>query len=73
MNIGECPYNDCDEVFLLPIPKNTPTYQKRTCPTCKRPLWYKFSRINPEAWTEEDFLKLFTVDEETKEIRLKQE
>jgi hypothetical protein len=66
MNFGECPYDDCDNFFFLSLPEKTPMFEKLTCDRCGRTVWYRLSRIDPEAFTESDFLKHFAVDEKSK-------
>jgi hypothetical protein len=68
MNIGDCPYTGCEGVFALAVPDRTPAYARLECDTCKRPVWYRFSRVDPMAWTEADFLAAHVVDPETKTI-----
>lgn len=36
--------------------------------TCGKVVWLKYSRIDPTAYTEEEFLRLHDVDEESKKI-----
>lgn len=69
MNFGDCPYDDCSGRFFEPIPDRTPAWALLTCDTCARPVWYKFSRFDPEAYTLDDFNAEYIVDEETKSIR----
>ncbi len=71
MNTGPCPYDDCDHTFFVSVPERTPACTKLECEGCKRPVWYKLSRIDPECWTEEEFLRLHDVDEETRRITKK--
>jgi hypothetical protein len=68
-NMGDCPYDDCDGFLMLAVPERTPAYARVECPTCRRPVWYRFSRIDPEAWTEADFLATHEVDAATKTVR----
>jgi hypothetical protein len=68
MNFGDCPYTGCDGVFMLIVPERTPAYARVTCDACARPVWYRFSRVDPMAWTEEDFLTAHTIDTEKKTI-----
>ena len=67
---GECPYDDCDEGFLLVVPEDVdlPAWYRHTCDTCGRAFWERYSRWDPYAMTEEDFLKVYTVNEETREL-----
>lgn len=68
MIFGECPYTDCDEQFTMAVPDTTPAFEHRTCEKCKRTFWEYHSRIEPRAYTEEDFAKEFEVNEENKSI-----
>jgi hypothetical protein len=71
VNLGNCPYDGCAGVFMLETPDRTPVFAKLECETCGRPVWYRFSRVDPEAWTEPDFLAEFEIDEATKRITRK--
>lgn len=62
MNIGECPYDDCTQTLTLEVPERTPVYERLQCPGCNREIWYRLSRVNPEAWTAEKFESEFVVD-----------
>lgn len=68
MNIGECPYEDCDEVLVLEMPEKTPAFAPITCDGCGRVVWYRFSRVDPEAWTEEGFLENYEIDSVSKTV-----
>ncbi len=60
MNFGACPY--CDKFMgLLRVPEITPAYAKVKCQSCGRDVWYRFSRIDPEAWRVEDFERVYAV------------
>lgn len=70
MQMGECPYEDCDDFQMRILPdKPLPLFSKEECPGCKRTIWVRYSRVDPEAYTEGDFNKAFEVDEATKQIR----
>lgn len=68
MNIGNCPYNDCDSALMLEVPERTPAYERLECDGCKREIWYRLSRIDPMAWTKEQFEKEHVIDREKKTI-----
>ena len=68
MNIGTCPHDGCDEIFMLEVPEQTPAYALIDCDGCGRKVWYRFSRINPQAWTQEAFEATHDVDHETHKI-----
>ena len=67
MNFGDCPY--CDGfIGFFEVPERTPAYAIVKCEWCGKDIWYKFSRIDPRAWTIEDFEKEFIIDTESKKI-----
>ena len=67
MNFGNCPY--CDgPIGMFGLPDKTPAYAIVQCRSCGKDVWYKFSRINPESWTIEDFEKNFSIDYKNKKI-----
>lgn len=43
-------------------------YFRELCPSCGTAVWHKMSRLDPQSWTEVDFLKEYRVDEATKQI-----
>lgn len=69
MNFGECPYEDCNDLLMLKVPERTPAFALVECEGCKRSVWYRFSRIDPEAWTVLDFEKEHEIDEATRTIK----
>lgn len=70
MIIGECPYSDCTEPLMVGVDESAqlPAFYPHYCEGCGRKIWTKMTRVDPASWTEEDFLKDFNVDEETKHI-----
>lgn len=68
MNIGPCPYDGCTGTFMYEVPESTPAYALLECETCRREVWYLFSRLSPEAWTREAFEEAHTINHETREI-----
>ena len=67
MNFGACPY--CDKfIGMFEVPDETPAFAKVQCERCGKDVWYRFSRIDPQAWRIEDFEREFTVDEATHTI-----
>lgn len=72
MNYGRCPYDDCKGLLWEAIPDAPlPAFAKVQCEDCERPVWYKFSRLDPEAFTPAEFEALYIVDDETKSCRLR--
>jgi len=67
MQIGECPY--CDYLDMWPMPQNTPCAGKYICEGCKKEIWLWHSRINPMAYTKEDFEREFIIDEASKTVK----
>ena len=67
MNLGDCPY--CNEFLgLFEVPEKAPCYSVVNCQACRKDVWYRHSRIDPMAWTVEDFEKEFTIDYENNKI-----
>lgn len=65
-------YPCCNEPLALALPSGKhklPAYASETCPHCGATVWHKFSRWDPISWTEEDFLKEFEIDPETKMVK----
>ena len=69
MNFGECPYDDCDAMLMFEVPDQSPKFGMVQCHQCRRKLWYLFSRLDPQAWTLDEFEKNFVVDEATKTVK----
>ena len=69
--MGGCPY--CDKPMFNPIAGlPLPKFQKITTECCSKTVWLYHSRIDPKAYTDEDFKKEYTIDEKTKEVTKKQ-
>jgi hypothetical protein len=68
MNIGDCPYDDCQGTLAIDTPDRTPAYALVQCDHCGRDIWYRFSRVDPKAWTLEQFEAEHVVDEVTMTI-----
>jgi hypothetical protein len=62
MIIGECPYDDCDDVHFISIAEKCPAVSDHVCDKCKRIYYIYHSRVDPGAFTEEDFKKHFIID-----------
>ena len=66
MVIGEYPC--CDGPFSAAVPDKTPAYFSEDCPHCGAKVWHRLSRVDPESWTEADFLELHVVDDANMQI-----
>lgn len=69
MIFGECPYCEQPVVNHLARDRPLPCFEKVECESCKKWYWLKHSRVDPEAWTDEEFRKLYEINEETKAIK----
>lgn len=69
MNIGDCPYDDCDGVLVFAVPDKTPAYTLDQCHCCGRDVWYRLSRIDPAAWTVDDFHAEHEINQATRTIK----
>lgn len=67
MIIGQYPC--CEGDLTIEVPERTPAYREEACPHCGAKVWHKLSRLDPQSWTEADFLAEYVVDEETMTIR----
>src|SRR5436309_110390 len=72
MNHGDCPYDDCKGTLCLAVPERTPAYVLTECRTCKRKVWYRLSRLDPEAWTQEAFEAEHEIDLVARTIKKRQ-
>lgn len=64
-------YPCCGASLAIKLPEQTPVYFSEPCPACGKIIWHRLSRVDPESWTEEDFLLEHIVDPETKTIQLR--
>jgi hypothetical protein len=69
MMIGSYPC--CNGGLLIPMPDKTPAYAPEDCPHCGARVWHRFSRVDPQSWTEADFLAEHDVDAEKHTIEPK--
>jgi hypothetical protein len=69
MILGNCIY--CDEPFSFSV--DPVGMRRHKCEACKKIMWTRTSRIDSWSMKEEDFLKEYEVNEETKEITKKEE
>lgn len=67
MIFGHCPY--CGSLVSTACAPKTPAFSKEKCGECHKKYWLKHSRIDPEAMTQEQFNKEYSVDETTKVIK----
>lgn len=64
--IGGCPY--CGHSGMWGTPEQTPAFARTTCEGCHKRFWLELSRIDPKAWTIEDFEAAHDIDHETRKI-----
>lgn len=64
-------YPCCSGSLGIAMPDKTPVYWPEDCPHCGAKVWHRLSRVDPQSWTEAEFLAEFEVDEATKMIRAK--
>lgn len=68
MMIGEYPC--CGELLMIKlVDGKLPKFGKEKCPNCGAIVWHRFSRLDPQSWTDDLFRELFDVDEEAKTIK----
>ena len=67
MVIGECP--NCGEVVINGMPERSPAFDHTECDKCGKSYWIKLSRTESEAYTEEEFDRLYEVDEQTRIVK----
>lgn len=58
-------YPCCDGPLALSVPDKCPAFIEEVCPHCGRTVWHRLSRIDPESWLEEDFLKVYSINRDT--------
>lgn len=68
MQIGDCPHDDCNGITTREMPERTPVFELVQCPSCRRDVWLRLSRVDPHAWTFDQFLTEHHIDHETKTI-----
>lgn len=61
-------YPCCGEDFMIGVPENAPGFVREECPHCGSAVWHWLSRLDPESWTEAEFLEKHTIDPETKSV-----
>lgn len=69
--MGGCPYCNGSMAWVEPPPQ-APSWMKEVCDDCGKTVWRWLTRVNPQAWTEEDFLEIYTVDEANKRITVQE-
>lgn len=65
--MGGCPYCNAS-MDWIEVPPNAPGWCKEVCADCGKTVWRWITRVNPQAWKEEDFLAQYEVDEERRAI-----
>jgi hypothetical protein len=66
MIFGKCP--NCDAHAAHKMPREASVFSKTECTFCKKPYWMYYDRQYSRAYTEEDFNKIYVINEETKNI-----
>lgn len=61
MIIGSCPYRDCEFIHLIPF-SGPDRFTQEECEECGRPFWLRHSRLDPQAYTPEEFEAEFKID-----------
>ena len=64
-------YPCCGGLYEHAMPEQTPVFLREECPHCDAIVWHLLSRVEPESWTETEFLRLYTVDKLTKQVTKK--
>lgn len=64
-------YPCCGGDLCLSLPDNAPGFAPEDCPHCGARVWHWFSRLNPESWTEADFLERYEVDPAERTVKRK--
>ena len=67
MILGEYPC--CGASLAIGMPDKTPTAYPEDCPECGEKIWHYCSRVLSTSYTEEDFLKEYSVDPANKSIK----
>lgn len=66
MIIGEYPC--CGGTLTLEMPERS-GYAPHDCTHCGAKVWTRFSRVDPETWTDADFRRVFVVDDEKRTVK----
>jgi hypothetical protein len=61
-------YPCCGVQLCIAMPKSGPSYMPEACPHCASKVWHRLSRIDPQSWTEAEFLAEHEVDDAAKTI-----
>lgn len=63
-------YPCCGAPLMLAFPAGAlPRFAPDTCEACGGAVWHRFSRVDPESWTDAVFRAAFEVDDEAKTIK----
>lgn len=71
MIFGLCPYCSAS-MSWIEVPANAPGWYRDKCEGCKKTVWRWLTRINPQAWKEEDFLAQYEVDAVARKINVRE-
>jgi hypothetical protein len=66
MQFGDCPY--CKHSDCWETPDTTPAWRLWTCEECGKAFWLELSRVDPKAWTVEDFGAQYVIDHEARTL-----
>lgn len=62
-------YPCCGGPMSLGLPDGPlPRFAPQACEHCGAVVWHKFSRIDPESWTDAQFRAAFHVDDQAKTV-----
>lgn len=64
-------YPCCNGTMAIDIGEGKGQYAPHTCDHCGATVWTRFSRINPETWTDADFRQEFAVDDVKRTVTAK--
>ena len=56
---------------MIQLPDNCPKVERETCPHCGAVVWHYLARLNPQSWTEAEFMEEWEVDQATKSVKRK--
>ena len=62
-------YPCCGGALAIAMPKNRIGVLPESCPHCGVKVWHILSRINPTSYVDQEFLKLYEVDDQRKTVK----